>query len=351
MVLEKVMDRSDYLLVEEFEQTILKIKSQYNKLLPERLDGLKLSDHSKKIFSRVRVNTLKLIDEEIIPFFRMQNDVTSRLRFEYGGRTITKILYDFINSQDFDYYNITNDSAEVFNFDYSHLISIFNEVKKAILQREEADALLFDLRAKVDNVETVRIAYENTRTEAIFSKASREFLFKARVYDTLFGITLIGIFFAGEMVLTQCREMLSASADAVVMNEVRLFFFITKIIAVSIAITLVTVFLRRSSHFRKLYDQAHQSSLELEALPLFINSLDKSVQDEVIKDLVPKYFGKDIDKTQHDKVSDLINEQIKTSMEVFKASADILRSAKTIEKSNSSDFDLMDTKNRNNRAA
>ncbi|KXZ68043.1 hypothetical protein AVENLUH8758_02224 [Acinetobacter venetianus] len=66
----------------------------------------------------------------------------------------------------------------------------------------------------------------------------------------------------------------------------------------------------------------------MDALPIFIASLDKSVRDEVIKDLVPKYFAKELDQSINDKMADIVNEQIRTSLEVFKTGTEIVKSMK-----------------------
>lgn len=123
-----------------------------------------------------------------------------------------------------------------------------------------------------------------------------------------------------------------------------IFFFITKLTIVSIAITLATIFIRRSSHFRKLHDQANQTSLELNALPNYLRQVDSEHHSKIYKEMIPKFFGKELDQSQNDKVGDLVKDQLATSTELFKASAEMLKNVKSfdgsIEKTKKPEIDI-----------
>ena len=112
-----------------------------------------------------------------------------------------------------------------------------------------------------------------------------------------------------------------------------IFFFITKLTLVSIAITLATIFIRRSSHFRKLHDQANQTSLELNALPNYLRQVDSEYHSEIYKEMIPKFFGKEIDQSQNDKVGDLVKDQLAAGTELIKASAEMVKNVKTLSTS------------------
>ncbi|MCH7329631.1 hypothetical protein [Acinetobacter modestus] len=178
-----------------------------------------------------------------------------------------------------------------------------------------------ELKEEVSNVVAVRLALEGHKTEEIYSEASNTFLSAARNYEVFFYM-LIG---AALIITVICLAYFPYS-EATKVN-----FIFSKILTATLVITLGTLFLRKAAHLRKLHEQAHQTSLELQALPLFIKSLDKPDQDIIIKDLASKYFGKELDKTQLDKIGDLMSEQVKVSLEVFKTSSEIMKSMKSSE--------------------
>ena len=100
---------------------------------------------------------------------------------------------------------------------------------------------------------------------------------------------------------------------------------IYKILTVSIVVTTGTIFLRKASHLRKLHDQANQTSLELQALPLYLRNVEESEHSGIYKNLAEKYFGKELDQTQNDKIGDLMKDQLASGTELIKASAELVK--------------------------
>ncbi|WP_228129596.1 hypothetical protein [Acinetobacter dispersus] len=97
---------------------------------------------------------------------------------------------------------------------------------------------------------------------------------------------------------------------------------------ISIAITLITLFLRRSSHAKKLQDQAYQTHVEISAFPIHIRSLKDEDKDELVKELALKYFGKKLDQSQNDKIGDLLQDHIRAGTDFVRASAEMVKSVK-----------------------
>ena len=83
--------------------------------------------------------------------------------------------------------------------------------------------------------------------------------------------------------------------------------------------------MRRSSHVKKLKEQAYQTHVEISAFPIHVRSLNDEDKHELVKELALKYFGKNLDQTQNDKMGDLIQNQITSSTELIKVSAEILK--------------------------
>ncbi|MEN8319773.1 hypothetical protein [Acinetobacter junii] len=203
----------------------------------------------------------------------------------------------------------------------------FNYVTvKRICEREGKTKELIDdlhiqvLKAKenVKHLESAKLALEGQKTETIYSEASQTYLTAARNYEVIFYM-LIG---AAVIITVICLAYFPYS-EATKVN-----FIFSKILTATLVITLGTLFLRKAAHLRKLHEQAHQTSLELQALPLYLVNVSTDHQAEIYKDLASKYFGKELDKTQHDKIGDLMTEQVKTSLEVFKTSSEIMKSMK-----------------------
>ena len=85
-------------------------------------------------------------------------------------------------------------------------------------------------------------------------------------------------------------------------------------------------FLKQSSHYQKLADQSYQTQVELQALPSFIANISSIESAELIrKELALKYFGKDVDGAPHKDMSNLINDQMKSTTELVKATTNIVK--------------------------
>lgn len=108
-----------------------------------------------------------------------------------------------------------------------------------------------------------------------------------------------------------------------------------KIFYASIFTLLVTFFLRRSTNYNRLAFQAQQTSLELEALPFFMRNVDPEKQQEIYTNLAEKYFGKSLDQTQNDKIGDLIQDQAKMSIDIAKATTEMVKGFQESAKNNS----------------
>ena len=88
---------------------------------------------------------------------------------------------------------------------------------------------------------------------------------------------------------------------------------------------MCTLFLRRASHAKKLYEQAYQTHVEINAFPIHVRSLKNEDKHELIKELALKYFGKELDQTQNDKIGDLMKDQLAAGTELIKASAELVK--------------------------
>lgn len=256
---------------------------------------------------------INLLVSNLIYFYEQKPD---RLMVELRGKTFYHCLGEFYEKAK---HILITDSEErkvglvELYKEVMQIQNLFYMYENAIRQEEDTAKLiqklnskLIDADHKLENLDAARSALEGKVTEEIYFDASLKYLDSARVYEYLFYMLL-----GGAVMITLICFKFFPYADADIVN-----FILYKVLIVSIVVTLGSIFLRKASHLRKLHDQSHQTSLELQALPLFIKSLDKPDQDEIIKELARKYFGKDLDKTQIDKVGDLIQDQIKSSVDL-----------------------------------
>lgn len=208
----------------------------------------------------------------------------------------------------------------------NNFISWFHIYEELVEKQKESDKLVSELTASVEvakeqakNFETAIQALNAEESVVVYTSASTNFIEQARAYELLFYLLLgVAILFT---TVHLCYVPFSG-------NEIN--FILVKAITLSIVVTLGTLFLRKSAHFQKLYDQAHQTSLELKALPLYLKNVEKEHHSDIYKDLASKYFGKDIDPSQNDKIGDLIKDQLTAGTELIKASAELVKNAKTV---------------------
>jgi type II secretory pathway pseudopilin PulG len=211
-------------------------------------------------------------------------------------------------------------------------IRISNQQSQQLIEENLAPKIK-EIEEKIKSLESARLAYLGQKTEEIYSNASKKHIRTARFYDVLLLATL-GIFyyitsnfFENFQMISIFQAIKKSSSEA---QTLAIFFFITKLTIVSIVITLATIFIRRSSHFRKLHDQANQTSLELNALPNYLRQVDSEHHSEIYKEMIPKFFGKELDQSQNDKVGDLVKDQLAAGTELIKASAEMVKNAKSL---------------------
>ncbi|MEN8409718.1 hypothetical protein ABFP33_07070 [Acinetobacter bereziniae] len=178
---------------------------------------------------------------------------------------------------------------------------------------------LEDVRVKVGQMDNVLLAIETNKTDEIYINASNHFGKLAWNYERAFYVTLVvSIILFG---ISLFFPELNKNSDLFLYVK----YFLAKFILFATTITLCTIFGRKGAHFRKLQDQAYQTHLELSAFPLHTNRLPAEDKNFLIKELALKYFGKEIDQTQNDKVGDLMKDQITSSTELIRASAEMLK--------------------------
>lgn len=182
---------------------------------------------------------------------------------------------------------------------------------------------LTKVKVKVDKIDAALLAIEQNETDKIYLGLSEKYKWEYFRNNGYFFITLV--------VSGYISWNFSASLEEIsnLTNGVLIAFIAFKILLISIAITLITLFLRRSSHAKKLQDQAFQTHVEISAFPIHVRSLKEDDQHALVKELAMKYFGKELDQTQNDKIGDLMKDQLSAGTELIKASAEMVKNVKS----------------------
>ncbi|WP_141654946.1 hypothetical protein [Acinetobacter venetianus] len=301
-------------------ENFIKLKIEIKENLDQLVEMSKVADLDNYTINRF-YNSYNILENLAFPFFIKNSDY---LEYEIGSTNflneISRIKPAFIFSDNNDKEKFTQVTSVI-----DDSIKIFKAIEQILLEKSQSEILIKQLeyqvqqaRETVANIESAKLAVEGQKTEEIYSEASKSFLTAARNYEVFFYM-LIG---AALIITVICLAYFPYS-EATKVN-----FIFSKLLTATLVITLGTLFLRKAAHLRKLHEQAHQTSLELQALPLYLVNVTPDHQAEIYKDLASKYFGKELDKTQHDKIGDLMNEQVKTSLEVFKTSSELMKSMK-----------------------
>lgn len=169
-----------------------------------------------------------------------------------------------------------------------------------------------DVEQELTKFKRLRGIADTALTEDIYNNATQNFRKQATINKVLFIGTLLLIAYIATVFEFP--------------KELTLNFWMPKITLSLIGITLVTYFLKQSSHYQKLADQSYQTQVELQALPSFISNISNHESAELIrKELALKYFGKEIDGAPHKDLSNLITDQMKSTTELVKATTSMLK--------------------------
>ncbi|MCH7334673.1 hypothetical protein [Acinetobacter modestus] len=310
--------------IDEFKNSLDELSSEE---IEENISPASRSEFNQsitKIYSNL-ANLTKLINElkeyqNTDDIFEELSDLLYSLDIETG---------DLIHSST-DIYKIVEINKLIeknIRFLNSKLLPIraSNEQSEKLIE-ETLEPKIKEIEEKIKDFDSLRLALEHRETSLIYlelhDKYKREFdKNNKNFFNTLMTgvvVTLVSAFF------------IDYAFSQIIVNEINFWFLIItiKILIVTITITLCTLFLRRASHAKKLYEQAYQTHVEINAFPIHVRSLKDEDKHELIKELALKYFGKELDQSQNDKIGDLMQDQLAAGTELIKASAELVKSVK-----------------------
>lgn len=229
------------------------------------------------------------------------------------------------------------DTKSVTNIELSQLLNpiqnfmeSFRAVEVAIIAIDKTNRIIDtelnpkieEVKEKIKDFESLQLALEQRETSSIYLELYNKYYKEYELNNYyFFGTLLGGAFFTILTMFSLDRIIIPAKTEVSYWT----IFITTKVLIVTITITLCTLFLRRASHAKKLKEQAYQTHVEINAFPIHVRSLKDEDKHELIKELALKYFGKELDQTQNDKIGDLMKDQLTAGTELIKASAELVK--------------------------
>ncbi|HCV3300539.1 TPA: hypothetical protein OV749_001364 [Acinetobacter baumannii] len=181
--------------------------------------------------------------------------------------------------------------------------------------KSQIDLMLKDAQRELEDFKELKNILKNLKTEDYYSKESKKYKTTHYIYLGLFIVTLIGAL---------CISAYSICAEPKFYLEPFDYWFI-KISFILVVITLVSFFIKQSSHYQSLADQANQTRLEIQAFPTFVTGIEKEDEVAIRKELALKYFGREVDKTAHKDMSNLVSDQMRNTTEMVKAVTEVIK--------------------------
>lgn len=107
-------------------------------------------------------------------------------------------------------------------------------------------------------------------------------------------------------------------------------YYFFKVSLILTSITLITYFLKQSVKYQKMADQCKQTKLELEAFPSYVANLsnEDTLVADLRRELAMKYFGRDVENKCNDETSNILQDQMKNTTEMVKATMDVIKNLK-----------------------
>lgn len=200
--------------------------------------------------------------------------------------------------------------------DFYNIKKIFNNTLPVFLS-EAVDAInreLFSYR-KLRNIA------DNALTEDFYNKAVSKYKKLEDNYRRYFYYSILLLVFISVVLFivknTLVPEFYSNTE-----------FWIFKASIVLVGITLISYFIKQSSHYQRLADQNYQTQVELLAYPSFMESIPTEEAASVRRELALKYFGREIDGAAHKDMSNLISDQMKSTTDMVKATTEAIKNLK-----------------------
>lgn len=202
--------------------------------------------------------------------------------------------------------NLKSDVNKVFLLSNNELVKNLQNAKESLVKEVE------DFRKN-------RAISENAKTEDFYNKAVDKYKILEDKYRDFFYKSIVIV-----SSTTFLLFLLKSGIQSIWgLSEIEFWFL--KLSVLIVGITLITYFLKISTHYQQLADQNYQTQVELQAYPSFMESISTEEAASVRKQLALKYFGREINGATHKDMGNIISDQIKSTTEMVKATTDVLK--------------------------
>ncbi|MDV7447565.1 hypothetical protein R4514_12515 [Acinetobacter baumannii] len=179
----------------------------------------------------------------------------------------------------------------------------------------QINAMLQDAGRELNDFRELKNTLKNLKSVDYYSQEFDKYMERHHIYLLLFLATIL---------VALMISVISVCAEPWFFLDKFDYWFI-KGSFILVVITLVSYFIKQSSHYQSLADQANQTRLELQAFPTFITGVEKEDEVAIRKELALKYFGREVDKTAHKDMSNLVSDQMRNTTEMVKAVTEVIK--------------------------
>jgi|GEM_PF-6828909 len=180
---------------------------------------------------------------------------------------------------------------------------------------------LAELSVELSKFRKLKGILENSATTKVYENAKKKYSLAFYTYLALLIFTITGLLHFSLYII---KEKVMLNKLGMDMYD----YWTIKITCIFIFATMITFLLKQIAHYQKKRDEAERTTLELKALPSYLADLEVKDATNLRKDLAPKYFGKSNDNSTLNEIGNIVTEQLKTSSDVVKSSAEIIKSLK-----------------------
>lgn len=180
---------------------------------------------------------------------------------------------------------------------------------------------LAELSIELSKFRKLKGILENSATTKVYENAKKKYSLAFYSYLALLIFTIYGVLHFSLYIIKEKAMLKELGMDIY-------DYWTIKITCIFIFATMITFLLKQIAHYQKKRDEAERTTLELKALPSYLADLEAKDATNLRKDLAPKYFGKSNDNSTLNEIGNIVTEQLKTSSDVVKSSAEIIKSLK-----------------------
>ncbi|XZW44881.1 hypothetical protein ACT44U_06900 [Acinetobacter baumannii] len=328
---QRIIKRIEYILTHElFNYSNIKDK----RLISEKsIASIKAGIETilikvRKVLSTPESNwVLEIVDERLKNIERDFYTLDNALKANLKNENILKIGLEPVSETFQEYCEKMIQKIDHFRYSLDYLLNL-----NSALKDEANKVLLLSNNELVENLKNTkdslvkevkdfrksRAISDNAKTEDIYNNAVSKYKGLEDKYRCYFYISIFLLVFISIVLFIMKNTLVPKFYS-------NTEFWIFKGSIVVVGITLISYFLKQSSHYQRLSDQNYQTQVELQAYPSFMESIPTEEAASVRKELALKYFGREIDSAAHKDMSNLLSDQMKSTTEMVKAVTEVIK--------------------------